>query len=151
MTCLFCGIVRGEVPASLVWQDDTCVAFMDLYPLREGHVLVVPREHAGLLNQLPESTRDHLFRIACRVIAAQKALGLHDDGANLVVNDGAPANQHVPHVHVHLIPRDGGDLGRVGWRFATRFVNPSLRSTAHRNRLDAMASRLAGLLQGSMN
>lgn len=147
MSCLFCAIARGELPASLVWQDDVCVAFMDLYPLREGHVLVIPRAHAGLLNQLPEATRDHLFRVGCRVIAAQKSTGLHSDGANLIVNDGAPANQHVPHVHVHLVPRDGGDLGRVSWRFATRFVNPALRTAAHRRRLDDMAARLASAMK----
>jgi histidine triad (HIT) family protein len=147
VSCIFCAITRGDMPASPVWEDDVCVAFMDLFPLHEGHVLVVPRDHAALLNQLPDTTRDHLFRVACRVIAAQKAIGLHADGANLVVNDGAPANQHVPHVHVHLIPRDGGDIGRVSWRFATRFLNPSLRTAAHRRRLDDIAAKLAAVLQ----
>lgn len=147
MNCLFCAIVRGELPASRVWEDDVCVAFMDLYPLHEGHVLVIPKAHAALLNQLPDTTRDHLFRVACRVIAAQKALGLHADGANLMVNDGKPANQHVPHVHVHLVPRDGGDLGSVSWRFATRFFNPALRTASHRRRLDEVAGKLAAELR----
>lgn len=141
--CIFCAIVAGRLPASRVWEDEHCIAFMDLFPLREGHVLVVPRTHSPLLNGLDAGLRDHLFRVACRVIAAQKIVGLHVDGANLLVNDGKPANQHVPHVHIHLIPRDGGDLGRVSWRFATRFVNPALRSDAHRRRLDALAARLA--------
>lgn len=130
------------MPASLVWEDDQCLAFMDIFPLHEGHVLVVPRQHAALLNQVPDSLRDHLFRVACRVIAAQRAAGLHADGANLVVNDGKPANQHVPHVHIHLIPRDGGDITAVGWRALTRFLNPALRTEAHRQRLDALAARL---------
>lgn len=141
--CIFCAIVRGEAAASIVHQDDTCIAFMDLFPLRDGHVLVIPRQHAALLNDLPEATRDHLFRVGCRVIAAQKKIGLHADGANLIVNDGKPANQHVPHVHVHLVPRDGGDLGRMSLRFMTRFANPAYRSEAHRRRLDDLARRLA--------
>jgi histidine triad (HIT) family protein len=144
--CVFCAIVRGEMPASLVWEDEYCLAFMDIFPLHEGHVLVVPRQHAALLNQLPDALRDHLFRVACRVIAAQRDTGLHADGANLVVNDGKPANQHVPHVHIHLIPRDGGDLGAVGWRAMTRFFNPALRTAGHRQRLDALASRLRASL-----
>jgi diadenosine tetraphosphate (Ap4A) HIT family hydrolase len=145
MGCIFCDVVAGRAPASIVWQDDTCIAFMDLFPLHAGHVLVVPRVHAALLNELPEATRDHLFRIGCRVIAAQKKLGLHADGANLLVNDGKPANQHVPHVHVHLVPRDGGDLGKVGWRFATRFLNP-FGMDERRRELDALAARLAAVM-----
>lgn len=142
---MFCAVVAGQAPASIVWQDDHCVAFMDLFPLNEGHVLVVPRVHAPLLNELPADLRDHLFRVACRVIAAQKAIGLHADGANLVVNDGKPANQHVPHVHVHLIPRDGGDLAAIGVRMATRFLNP-FGMDARRRRLDALATRLAAAM-----
>lgn len=144
--CIFCAIARGDAPASIVWQDDTCVAFLDLFPLREGHVLVIPREHSALLNGLPEATRDHLFRVGCRVIEAQKRIGLHADGANLIVNDGKPANQHVPHVHVHLVPRDGGDLGKMSLRFLTRFANPAFRGQAHRRRLDELAGRLAAAL-----
>lgn len=143
--CIFCDVIAGRAPASIVWQDDVCVAFMDLFPLHEGHVLVVPRLHAALLNEVPADTRDHLFRVGCRVIAAQKRIGLHRDGANLLVNDGKPANQHVPHVHVHLIPRDGGDLGLVALRFATRFLNP-FALDARRRRLDALAVRLAAAL-----
>lgn len=143
--CVFCAVVRGEAAASVVWQDDTCIAFMDLYPLHEGHVLVVPRTHAPLLNDLPAATRDHLFRVGCRVIAAQKAIGLHADGANLLVNDGRPANQHVPHLHVHLIPRDGGDLGRIGLRLATRFLNP-FGMDARRRRLDRLAAQIASAM-----
>lgn len=142
MSCIFCDVVAGRAPASIAWQDDVCIAFMDLFPLSEGHVLVVPRAHAPLLNELPEATRDHLFRVGCRVIAAQKAIGLHADGANLVVNDGKSANQHVPHVHVHLIPRSDGDsIGAVGFRFATRFLNPFGRD-ARRQRLDELAGRI---------
>lgn len=147
--CIFCAVVAGQVPASIVWQDDTCIALMDLFPLHEGHVLVMPRTHAPLLNDLPASTRDHLFRVACRVIAAQKMLGLHADGANLLVNDGKPANQHVPHAHIHLIPRDGGDLGKVGLRFATRFLNP-FGMDARRQRLDVLAGRLAAAMQAAV-
>lgn len=143
--CVFCAVVAGRAAASVVWQDDVCLAFMDLFPLNEGHVLVVPRTHAPLLNDLPGATRDHLFRVACRVIAAQKAIGLHADGANLVVNDGQPANQHVPHVHVHLIPREGGDLAAIGVRMATRFLNP-FGMDARRRRLDALAARLAAAM-----
>ncbi len=146
MSCIFCDVIAGRAPAAQVWQDEHCAAFMDLFPLSEGHVLVVPRHHAALLNDLPAELRDHLFRIACRVIAAQKSLGLHDDGANLVVNDGKPANQHVPHVHVHLIPRSGQDgIGVVGFRAATRFLNP-FGMAARRQKLERLAERIAAAM-----
>lgn len=140
--CIFCAIAGGRESASIVWQDDVCVAIMDLFPVVEGHVLVLPRLHAPLLAGLPADVRDHLFGVAVRVIDAQRAAGLHEGGANLLVNDGKPANQHVPHVHVHCIPRRGGDLGQVGLRFATRFLNP-FGLEARRRRLDALAERIA--------
>lgn len=147
MTCIFCEVVAGRAPAAILWQDEHCIAFMDLFPLGEGHVLVVPRVHAPLLNGLPPALRDHLFRVACRVIAAQKGVGLHADGANLVVNDGKPANQHVPHVHVHLIPRGEGDgIGTVVFRAATRFLNP-FGMDARRRKLEMLAARLAAAMQ----
>lgn len=142
MSCIFCDIAAGRETAAVVWQDDTCIVFMDLFPLNEGHVLVVPRQHAALLNELPEAVRDHLFRVACRVIAAQRAIGLHADGANLLVNDGKPANQHVPHVHVHLVPRQGQDLGAIALRFGTRFLNP-FGLARRRRALELLAARLA--------
>lgn len=148
MSCIFCEVVAGRAPAAIVWQDETCIAFMDLFPLSAGHVLVVPREHAPLLNQLPDAVRDHLFRVACRVIAAQKAAGLHGDAANLVVNDGRGANQHVPHVHVHLVPRGEGDgIGAVGFRAATRFLNP-FGMDIRRKKLEALAARIAAAMPG---
>lgn len=141
--CIFCEVLAGRAPASLVWQDEHCMAFMDLFPLAEGHVLVIPRQHAPLLNGLDAPLRDHLFRVACRVIEAQKKAGLHADAANLLVNDGRDANQHVPHVHIHLIPRGSRDgLGAVGFRFATRFLNP-FGMDEKRRRLDALAARIA--------
>ena len=116
--CIFCGIVEGRLPASIVHLDDTCLAFMDIHPLNRGHVLIIPREHAMQITELPESTFQHLFTTANRILGAQRALRWGVEGSHILLNDGPRANQMVPHAHVHVIPRERRDgpgiLGRLG-------------------------------------
>lgn len=146
MSCLFCAIAAGSEPASIVWQDESCVAFMDLFPVSDGHVLVIPRTHAAHIGELAPPLRAHLLEIACRVMTAQAAAGIRCDANNLLVNDGKAANQHVPHVHLHVIPRRHGDGRSTLWRFATRLLNRR-DLDERRRRLDAMAARLGAAMQ----
>lgn len=107
--CLFCKIVAGEIPATVVHETDTTLAFRDLEPQAPTHVLVVPRSHyadAAALAQGEPATAAHLFD-AAREIADEQGL---DEGYRLVFNTGAQAHQTVFHVHMHLL---GG--GRWGW------------------------------------
>jgi histidine triad (HIT) family protein len=139
--CLFCRIARGESPSSVVYQDDACIAFMDLYPVRPGHLLVVPRRHAVHLRDLPATEQAHLFAVAMRLMDAQRAAGLATDAANLLVNDGPAAGQQVPHVHLHLVPRSRGDgVGMMG-AFLSRVLHFARRA-GRRARLDAVAARI---------
>lgn len=140
--CIFCAIAAGGAPASVVYEDELAMVILDLFPVREAHALVIPRRHAVLVEDLPAGELAHLMDLAQRTIQAQKAAGLAIKGHNLVINDGKAANQHVPHVHLHVIPRRGGDtLGMMlGW--ATRMMN-IFGLAARRDRLD----RLAGLLR----
>lgn len=140
--CIFCAILQQQADASLVYQDETALAFMDLYPMRPGHVLVIPRRHAVFIGELDAPTRSHLFEVANAVVNAQKAAGLPCDGNNLFLNDGPAANQHVPHVHLHVLPRKQGDLGKAVLSFATRYLN-HFGQAAHRRRLDEMAQTIA--------
>ncbi len=96
--CVFCAIAAGEEPASQVWQDDVCCAFMDIAPISPGHVLVAPRRHAVLLHELPEDVRRHLFDVGQRVRQAIDASTVPADAFNFMLNDGRAANQSVPHV-----------------------------------------------------
>ena len=106
--CVFCAIVSGESPASLTYQDDSVVAFMDIQPITHGHMLVVPREHAVLMQDVNETVAMRAFRVARRMAAlARQTLGA--SGVNLLVMDGEVAFQDVPHFHVHVIPRYPGD------------------------------------------
>jgi len=139
--CPFCAIVRGEAPASVVHQDERCVAVLDIHPVRPGHVLVIPRRHAVFVHELAAAERASLLEVAARVSLAQKAAGLPRQGGTLLVNDGPAAGQHVPHVHLHVIPRARGDLPAVARRYLARAFNRSGRA-ADRAALDALAARL---------
>ena len=112
--CLFCKIVAGEVPATLVREDERTVAFMDINPATRGHLLVVPRAHARDLLEI--GTED---LAACAVAAQQLArlVGqrLGADGVNLINSCGRSAWQTVFHFHVHVIPRYAGDPLRLPW------------------------------------
>jgi histidine triad (HIT) family protein len=141
MSCLFCRIARGESPSSVVFEDDRCIAFMDLYPIRPGHLLVIPRRHAVHLRDLPAAEQAHLFAVAMRLMAAQRASGFAADAANLLVNDGPAAGQQIPHAHLHLVPRTRGDGVGVMGAFLSRVVHFARRA-GRRARLDAAAERI---------
>jgi len=102
--CIFCEIVRGESPASFTHQDDSVVAFMDIQPITHGHMLVVPRQHGVLMNDINETVAMRTFRIARQLAALTRTI-LGASGVNLFVADGEIAFQDVPHFHVHVIPR----------------------------------------------
>lgn len=106
--CPFCAIVASEAPASVVFEDDESVAFLDIAPANPGHTLVVPREHASGLADLSESTGGRLFRAGMRVAAALRS-AFDPDGTNLLLADGEAAGQEVFHVHLHVVPRHEDD------------------------------------------
>ncbi|MGH8494302.1 MAG: HIT family protein [Moraxellaceae bacterium] len=112
--CIFCKIVSGQLPSIKIHEDDKVMAFMDIYPLRRGHVLVIPKIHQPQLHDLPEDSRTHLINTASRVAQALYASPLKPAAVHYVVNDGPAAQQTVPHVHMHVLPRYKGDsLGFV--------------------------------------
>ena len=108
--CIFCQIASKREQASVVYEDDGFIAFMDAYPLTNGHCLVIPKNHLIRLDSLNSKDRAKLFNIGHKIIEAQKSVGLGVNGTNLLINDGKAANQTVPHLHLHLIPRENGDL-----------------------------------------
>src|SRR5687768_2948883 len=106
--CLFCRIVKGEIPAKVVAQNDHCVAFNDINPQAPTHVVIVPREHIASLNEAKDAaTIGHLSLMAAEIA---RSSGLAERGYRTVVNTNADAGQTVFHVHLHLI---GGR--RMGW------------------------------------
>jgi len=102
-SCLFCGIAAGKIPCTQVHSDEKFLAFRDIDPKAPTHILVIPREHLGGLNDLQDSDRDlagDLVLVATRIAAAE---GLDKAGYRFVVNCGADGGQTVGHLHLHLL------------------------------------------------
>ncbi|MGW1019600.1 HIT family protein [Streptomyces niveus] len=122
--CVFCGIARGHVAASVVHEDDRVVAFMDLSPVTPGHVLVVPKSHAEGLVDLPDDLGVRVWEVGHRVGRALRLSGLRCEGVTLFLADGEAAFQEIFHVHLHVFPRFKGDSFRIdaNWRVHERRV-----------------------------
>lgn len=144
--CVFCDIVAGTAPASVVYADDLSLAIMTLGPVNPGHVLVLSRRHAVTLADLDEATGAHLFTVAMRVAAAIRRSGLRCEGINLFLADGEAAFQEVPHVHLHVFPRYAGDAFRLDADWTRKPSRAELDQTARQIR-DALAA-LADTEQG---
>lgn len=109
LNCVFCAIVSGAAPASVVHEDEHLIAFCDLMPVNRGHLLVVPKRHATNLAELPPETGALMFPLAQRLAARIRRSPIEADGINLVLADGRAAGQSVFHAHLHVIPRLTGD------------------------------------------
>lgn len=114
-SCLFCKIVAGEVPATIVQQDERTVAFMDINSATRGHAVVVPRAHS---RDLPEVGRDDLdaVMVAAQRLAQRTRDALGADGINLLNSCGEAARQTIHHLHVHVIPRYHDHPLQLPWR-----------------------------------
>ena len=112
--CIFCRIGAGEIPSAKVLEDASCVAFMDIGPLAEGHVLVIPRDHYETIDEVPAEIASamlgHLPALARAVGAVTGCKGV-----NILQNNGRVAHQVVMHVHFHIIPRNPGDAFDFNW------------------------------------
>ncbi len=113
--CLFCKIVAGELPATIVDEDELTVAFMDINPGTRGHALVVPRNHAATLLEI-DGVDLSATMLAAQRLARRVTERLGADGVNLLNGCGAAAWQTVFHFHVHVIPRYAGDPLTLPWR-----------------------------------
>ena len=112
--CIFCKIVAGEIPAERIIEDDACVAFMDIAPLAEGHVLLIPKTHAVTLDKLSSAEAGAMLKhLPALTRAVRAATGC--EGVNILQNNGRVAHQVVMHVHFHVIPRSGGDTFHFNW------------------------------------
>ncbi len=107
-SCVFCKIVRGEIPCDKVYEDDRVLAFLDIAPLTLGHTLVIPKEHHTSVTTLPAADTACLLEVASRLgVALMRATDA--GGFNLLLANGTVAGQVVPHVHLHVVPRHVDD------------------------------------------
>ena len=136
--CVFCDIVAGSAPASIVYRDDVVIAFMDITPINPGQVVVIPKKHLTYLAELDEATGMHLFKITMQLAQAIRKSGVKCEGINLFVADGEAAGQEVFHFHMLVIPRFKADSFKihVDWSAAPP-----------RDELDEIAARIQAAYQ----
>ena len=113
--CIFCKIANGEIPAATLYEDEMFRVILDLNPTSKGHALILPKDHAANLFELPEEVAEKALPLA-KKIGGKLVKGLGADGFNVVQNNGECAGQTVFHFHMHLIPRYEGDTVSVGWK-----------------------------------
>lgn len=139
--CIFCRIAAGELPASVVYEDEHAMAFLDIQPINPGHVLVIPKKHAKLLVDLPPEDAGHMMRVAQIVDRALRASELRCEGVNFFLADGRVAGQDVDHVHLHIFPRfddDGFSLD----------IDEEMRKPPGRAQLDESAKMIVDAMDG---
>ena len=135
MSCIFCDIAAGDVPAQVVLADDDFVAFLDARPVFKGHTLLVPREHVVTLPDLPARLRDGFLERAQRLAGAMVE-GLGSQGSFVAMNN--TVSQSVPHLHCHVVPRTKGDGLRGFFWPRTKYADEADAA--------AYAERLIGVL-----
>jgi len=134
-SCIFCRIAEGEAPAAKVYEDEHAVAFLDLFPVAEGHTLVIPKAHYENLFEASEASLGEVWLAARRVARAMRK-ALAPDGMMVFQLNGAAAGQTVFHYHAHLVPRAAGSELRLHGR-----------EKADPARLGVLAARIAGALE----
>lgn len=103
MDCLFCNIIKGDIPSTKVYEDETVYAFKDINPMAPVHVLIVPKKHLSSINDVTEENSAvvaHIYEVAAKLA---KELGISENGYRVVSNCGADAGQTVFHLHFHLL------------------------------------------------
>ncbi|MFW9787502.1 MAG: HIT family protein [Candidatus Thorarchaeota archaeon] len=133
--CLFCKIVRGEMPASIIFEDRESIAFMDVFPVIEGHCLLIPRKHFENMYDVDPEIVAHLAKnLADLTKRVQKATGA--EGVLNIAANGEGAGQEIPHLHFHVIPRNKNS--QFGFKFPPDYRN----SMAPREELDKIAKKI---------
>ncbi|PIN83925.1 MAG: HIT family protein [Nitrosopumilales archaeon CG11_big_fil_rev_8_21_14_0_20_33_24] len=106
MDCIFCKIISGQIPSKIIHETTHSVAFLDAFPLAKGHTLVIPKNHHVKIQDMSDEENSDLFSLVHKVLSKVDKL----TGATLVaIHNGKDAGQEIPHVHVHLVPRNAGD------------------------------------------
>jgi Diadenosine tetraphosphate (Ap4A) hydrolase and other HIT family hydrolases len=104
MDCIFCKIINKEIPGKIVYEDDVCLAFLDLSQVTDGHTLIVPKSHFDNLLEADDEVIAHMLKVA-KKLGNQLVEKLNAKGMNVLTNINETAGQTVKHFHIHLIPR----------------------------------------------
>ena len=134
MDCIFCKIVEGKIPSRKITETEKSLAFLDAFPLTKGHTLVIPKKHYVKIQEMSKEDNSDLFEVV-RILAGKME---HLAPSSLVaIHNGKESGQEVPHVHVHIIPRNIDDsVGPVHSMFSKK---PKLTNDEFNNIADKLA------------
>lgn len=135
--CVFCKILDGKLPVSMIYEDKKVAVFVDLQPVNEGHLLIIPKYHAPYMKDVDVETLQHIMAIAKKMNKALRESKYKCEGVNLFLADGEAAHQEVFHFHLHVYPRFKGD----GFGFKYDKSRHFLKS--ERERMDEIAKELS--------
>jgi histidine triad (HIT) family protein len=122
--CIFCKIVKGEIPSTKIWENENIIAFMDIQPINKGHILIIPKEHAQLIIDLKDNILEEIIKMTKKLDISLRNSNIKCEGVNLLLADGESAGQEVFHVHFHIIPRFKND--GFGFKFPKNYKdNPT--------------------------
>ena len=113
--CIFCKLANGDIPTNSIYEDEKFNVILDLGPATKGHALILPKDHADNLFELPDDTAAEAMKLA-KKLGSKLVEKLGAQGLNLVQNNGEVAGQTVKHFHLHLIPRYDGDGQSILWK-----------------------------------
>lgn len=107
-TCIFCKILKKEISSYKIYENDSVLAFLDVLPMSPGHTIVVPKNHVADVEEVSFEQFSEMTR-AVKIIGEAMMKGLGVEGYSVFLDNKSAANQHVPHVHFHIVPRKEGD------------------------------------------
>ena len=108
MDCIFCKIISKEIPAKILYETTNSICFLDAFPLTKGHVLVIPKNHCEKIQDMTPEENTDLFSLVHLMMSKVDSI----TGSTLIaIHNGKEAGQEIPHLHVHLVPRDSSDSG----------------------------------------
>ncbi len=137
--CIFCKIAAGHIPSFKVFEDDLVLAFLDIAPVVQGHVLVMSKQHYPTIMETPDEA---LAAINLRIptISRMMLAATGTSACNVLINNGAEAGQTVPHIHYHILPRQAGDAFDIPWKSGT--LTPAAAASLQAAALTALASQI---------
>ncbi|MBW2980660.1 HIT family protein [Candidatus Woesearchaeota archaeon] len=113
--CIFCKIVKGDIPSAKIFEDDKVICFLDIAPANKGHALVVTKQHYGTLLDVPDDVLCDIMNKAKKIVRAMSS-ALGNEGFNILMNNKKVAGQLVEHAHIHIIPRFNRDGIKLNWK-----------------------------------
>ena len=130
--CIFCKIINKEIPSKIIFENDQCIAFLDISPISKGHTIVIPKNHSSTIEDILEKDLISVFKVV-KDLAIHIHKKLNSGGYNILQNNFKPAGQVINHFHVHIIPRNEDD---------NRFKIKIPRKQASENELETILKKL---------